>query len=561
MSKLTVKELYLFNLKEEKAKHVSFHPGKNVISSSSIDGNNVGKTTILKSIYHTMGADCKFDNMWPSKEMIYVLSVDVDGIEYTFYRNGRLLRVYSDTHLLFETSSRHEYAEFLQKQFGIAVYLPNRQKNELELAPPAYSFVLNYLDNPTGPSFSSFDRLGEYKDVKDKIIYNHLGTFDHRYYNLTRLYEQCAADKNSAEEKLYVLQNMIERIGSEIVETDYSSNMESLQKEISSISRSYSSLVRELSELKRKIVDLSNTKISAERKKIDLEKAHSKLTSGLKALNETRQCPKCKSILDDLVVFRAEGYNQQAALVVMRDELDLQLLELDRRLAQLQEKYRTKLEEVDKYKKKLKKAQSYSDDIIRQEGAVQIRDQFISEADALYFEIEKLKQQIKTLNKDLDEYKERIKELDEKYYPLMRGVVDRFALQEIKDDHIKKLSSSFKASKNNTGVATIGWLYSLLTLKAKYNPDAIVLPILLDSPSYGELDNAKEDALWKFLFDLPTPNAQLIITKLDFTDHLKRLYAVENVIWLDNPKYNLLDGKTYEENLHVLQELQVLTDE
>lgn len=52
MHKLVVNGLYLFSIKEKKAKYVSFADGINVITSSKDNGTKRGKSVIMKSIYH-----------------------------------------------------------------------------------------------------------------------------------------------------------------------------------------------------------------------------------------------------------------------------------------------------------------------------------------------------------------------------------------------------------------------------------------------------------------------------------------------------------------------------
>ncbi|MEA4998146.1 MAG: hypothetical protein VB087_02030 [Candidatus Limiplasma sp.] len=556
MSVLIMKALYIFFPKEEKGKFVAFVNGKNVITTASVDGNNMGKTTILKCIYHTLGADCKFDAMWPVKDVITIVIADVNGNEYQFYRHDKLHRVYHASSLLYEATHKHDLGAFLEKQFGLAVYLPNRSGQELELAPPAYSYVLNYLDKPTGPYFSSFEGMGEYPAAKETVIYNHLGAFDASYYHIKREHEQLTSEKSKAEEKLAMLQGMISRISSEIIETDYSSNMVALQQEVDSISRTYSQLVSTMSKLKRNIVDLSNKRITLQKQLDDLHTEQRATVAGIEKMNTSHQCPRCQSVLDDLGKLRAIGYNQQAAMLIMHDELDFQIIELNRMLENLQMQYKEKLAEVNRYKSQLQNAQNYSHDLVRQEGAIQIRDEFVSEADALFLAIEGLKEKLKALDKDLRVYQTRIRELNDEYYPLMKEAFTRFALQEVDDSKIQKITSAFVATENNMRLVTLIWLYTLLRLKAKYNPSAMVLPILIDSPSYGELDDAKEDELWKFLFTLPMPNAQLIITKLSFPESLRNQYSVENVIHLQNQKYQMLNSEDYKKHLGILEALQ-----
>jgi predicted GTPase len=57
---LILKQLRILSIPEKSAKLVTFHPQKNLITGE----NDVGKSSIIKSIYHTLGADVHFDNVW-----------------------------------------------------------------------------------------------------------------------------------------------------------------------------------------------------------------------------------------------------------------------------------------------------------------------------------------------------------------------------------------------------------------------------------------------------------------------------------------------------------------
>lgn len=86
MHKLVVNGLYLFSIKEKKAKYVSFADGINVITSSKDNGTKRGKSVIMKSIYHTLGADCIFEDKWNINDKVSILDFSVDTKEYYILR-------------------------------------------------------------------------------------------------------------------------------------------------------------------------------------------------------------------------------------------------------------------------------------------------------------------------------------------------------------------------------------------------------------------------------------------------------------------------------------------
>ena len=195
MSKLIFKTLYVFSSSEKKAKVVSFSSGTNIITSSSVDGTKRGKSLITKCLYHTMGADCYFEPIWEDKSKTYILSFDIDNTSYFMYRCCNLFKLFdADRNVLFKTVNRNELGEKLKPIFNFAVQLPKRDEEKLEITPPAYDYILNYLDQDKilGTQFASFDNLAQYPDFKENVLYYHFGAFDEKYYELEHQLEQVA---------------------------------------------------------------------------------------------------------------------------------------------------------------------------------------------------------------------------------------------------------------------------------------------------------------------------------------------------------------------------------
>lgn len=82
MKQLIINKLYIFSIKERKARSIPFQKGRNVITSSSIDGTKKGKSVILKSIYYTLGADCYFEDKWNVNDKIFIMDFSVANVNY-----------------------------------------------------------------------------------------------------------------------------------------------------------------------------------------------------------------------------------------------------------------------------------------------------------------------------------------------------------------------------------------------------------------------------------------------------------------------------------------------
>ena len=93
MTKLIFRKLYIFSSPERKAKVIAFAEGSTLVTSDALVGTDRGKSVILRSLYHAMGADAKFTDMWEDKKKSYILMFSVGEADYYIYRSDRLFKV------------------------------------------------------------------------------------------------------------------------------------------------------------------------------------------------------------------------------------------------------------------------------------------------------------------------------------------------------------------------------------------------------------------------------------------------------------------------------------
>ena len=60
--------------------------------------------------------------------------------------------------MIFKTTHRNELGEKLKTIFNFAVQLPKRDEEKLEITPPAYSYLLYFLDQDSPSNSSLFNR-------------------------------------------------------------------------------------------------------------------------------------------------------------------------------------------------------------------------------------------------------------------------------------------------------------------------------------------------------------------------------------------------------------------
>lgn len=549
MKQLIINKLYIFSIKEKTARIVPFSKGRNIITSSIIDGTKKGKSVILKSIYHTLGADCYYEDKWNVNDKIFIIDFSVAGVSYYIFRNQRLFKIYEKHPFkeIFRTISRHELASFLKSIFDFAVELPNRD-GLLEIAPPAYNYILNYLDQDKmdGTNFTSFKGLAQYTDFKDKVLYYHFNVYNKDYYSIVKQIENLSSECEKIEKDVILNQNMVVRVNRNINNSDYSVNMDNLQGEIEKSKEEYVKIVDKLSKTKKILINLRNEKEDLILHMNDLDIFTKNIDKDIKKI-VNHECPYCHSSIDDQMELRIEKYNTVEDALYLKTELEASLIEIERKIKKEEERYKEHLEKLQRYEERIKINTQEVEDVLKYKGYIEIRESLIRELGELTSILNEKNASLDNLKKQRKKYDEVKKKVNNKYYELMVADKLRFGLVEIEDKKLENIKSTFVVGGSNKPIATIIWYINLLKLRREFNKDAIQFPLVLDSPNNVETDEEKKHELLKYLFEVMGDDTQLIVSTLGFTQKEFPDISFSNVIELNNEKYRLLSENDFEQ--------------
>ena len=557
MSKLVFKTLYIFSSVEKKAKVVSFSSGTNIITSSSVDGTKRGKSLITKCLYHTMGADCFFEPIWEDSNKTYILNFEIDGCEYYMYRCNSLFKLFdSNKNVIFKTIHRNELGEKLKSIFNFAVQLPKRGEEKLEITPPAYSYLLYFLDQDRilGTQFASFDNLGQYPDFKENVLYYHFGAFDERYYEIERQLERVHEEIKNTEKKKEISDGMYEKVVSSIRDVSYTQSLELLKRDVERTKEQYVRIANSLSKTRTNLINLRNERAEIFSSLDALKMLDRDNEKQIKSLNN-QVCPFCCSSLDDTVALRISKYNTAEDIVLLSNNMQIAIREIERKIEKQENEYRKWLEELRKYEDSLAEKHGEIDDVLAHKGFVEIKDEIIQELHILREKIDELTQQEKSLKKEERSYTETKNRINTRYYELMMATKQQFKLEEIKEKAFEKITNSFKGGGSNKPIATVIWYINLLKLRKEFNPAAIDFPVVFDSPNNAETDLEKKGQLYKYIVENTPKDNQLIVSGIGYENEQTFGIAFDTVIRLDNDKYHLLNKEDYEDNSSILIEL------
>lgn len=554
MNNLLINELYIFSLIEKKARKFIFSKGKNIITSNGLDGTKRGKSAVLKSIYHSLGADCYFEDIWQVDTKLFILKFQIDEECFFIHRYQRMFKIFSENFvLLYKANNRSDLAEIMQKLYKFGVKLLGEDK-KMELAPPAYSYILNYIDQDKidGTNFKSFKNLSQYSNFKRDLLYYHFSVLDEEYYKIIDKIEKLEDEEKELGKEKEILSKLIEKIEEANLETGYIKTLETLEIELERFREEYSVIVNSLNKIKLNLVNLRNEKYELVNNLNQLKDAQKVVEKDIKKLNK-HLCPMCDSEIEDEMDIKLNKYNDIGDLEILTYDVETNIMNIDAKLKKEEEKYKRELQVLKKYEDKLKINSGKIEDILKYKGMVEVRENFLLDLGKVQKELISNNNTLKSLKNKKNKYDKKKKDVNNRYYELMVEDKEFFKLEEIDNKNLVRIDKVFTAGGSNRSIATIMWYFNLLRLRYEFNSNVIKFPLILDSPNNVESDYEKKHMLLNYLFNNIDENTQLIISTLDFKEEEYSDVKIDKIIELKNEKYSLLLKEEYEKNKEFLE--------
>ena len=553
MMNMIFEEIYLFDPINKTARMIPFREGINVITSNQLDGTDRGKSVIMRSLYHTLGAEAHFETKWEAKNKVYILKLKIGEERYWIYRSAELYKFFDENKkLLFVATRSAELAEKLKDYIEFAVMLPNRDSQKMEITPPVYNYLPFFIDQDhyEGSNYSSFKNLRQYQNFKDSVLFYHLGIYNEDYFELIRQKERISECISENEKRAEILQAMMSDIDNKIGIKAVSSNIELLRKDVELYRREYEAVFQKLNKSKSKLIELRNQLFDVEALIQEMKKLEKKTESDISKL-QNHICPECGSTLENTVVQRSKKYNICEDAIALKNELQISLYSLQREIEAEEYRYQEYLEQLNQYEDKVKINSEQVEDVLKYKGLCDIREGLVNENAKILDSSDEMQRKLKDIRSQEKKYSEKKRDISKKYYELLVSAKIKFGLSEIDDEKFKNISKNFNASGSNRNIATVIWYLAVLKLRREFNSDAISFPLVLDSPNNVETDDVKKRALLEYILNSTTH--QLIVSSIGF-DVSDFPGKDINLICLENDKYSVLGSSDYEKYSELLNE-------
>lgn len=182
MKNLKFQSLLLLSTKEKAARRITFDPRTTLI----LGENDTGKSSLIKSIYATFGADPAVTHPeWKSLGVASLVAFEVDGTSYRLLRSSSIFALFDGmgTKLWSVSGITSNLAPQLAEILGVKLRMQSRD-GEFVVPPPAYFFSPFYVDQDAGwqRNWTSFSNMQQFENYRQSLALFHAGVRPNEFY-------------------------------------------------------------------------------------------------------------------------------------------------------------------------------------------------------------------------------------------------------------------------------------------------------------------------------------------------------------------------------------------
>ena len=547
MSEMYFKSILIADIVSHKARFQQFQKGLNVITSTN---NHVGKSSLLKSLYHTLGANVKYDSVWNVNNKLFVLDFCVDNIDYRIVRQIKSFAVFKGEELILVTSKvMSELAPLLEKIFHFGIYLDSKKDGRVTLAPPVFTFLPYYIDQDNGWSelYGSFQNQEQYKKHdRMKSLYYHLSIYTKSAVELMAQRDKLQEELDTLKTDATKLLDIIEALTDEIQGIVPADDVAQFDKNIQISKNKIRTLVKQIGEKRNRIQELE---ISLEQHEHQLQVITEYHTIAKTAQSNqeifTHSCPRCGYLYDDEIYNRVHANYLNVSdsyvktyigqvIISIRDDLQKekqQYITLTKKLNNLETAYSNKEDEFDLY--------------IRHRGISESVVKLNTRLGKNQKEQSDSRKALKDIAKELKSFPSK-KEVESKYIEFTRLNIIKLGAWNAAYDGTIKLLSPIKAQGTLENKIILSQFVGLFQTMEYFKTQTIRLPFVVDSPRGKEASQESSKEILSMIAGI-SMLPQVILATIDFNDYKDSLGdSAKNATVITLQKHNrLLDEADY----------------
>ena len=539
------------------ARYQKFSEGLNVVTSSE---NHVGKSSLLKSLYYTLGAEVGFDSVWDKNSKLYVVNICVDDEKYLVARYMKRFAIFHGQKLIKITDSvTKELTPLLGDVFGFAVYLPNKETEKVEMAPPAFTFMPYYIDQDTGWTglYDSFSFIMQYKKPdRIKSLYYHLNIYNKNTVELMARRDQLKEQLERLTSEDVRLSTVLSALNNEMENLPPADNIIELENHLKIPQKRIEELVKRMGRSRNLIQKLESSLHKHQHQLEVINEYHSIKTESIDVTNITpHACPKCGYILDEEIFNIVKANYSALNEEYMCQQIQLIIDSIKGELSIAKESYVTLMKQLKEEEVAFTEEKNEFEIYVRQRGLQDSLRRFTTERDKKRGDIIETSEEIKSITKEINKLPNK-KEVEEKYIEFVRlNIMKLDAWDPTYDDNIRLLKP-IKAQGTLENKIILAQFIGLFQTMEYFKSNATRFPFVVDSPRAKEPSYMSSVEILKMIAGLKML-PQIILATMDYSDYQEEIETAANITALTEPR-KLLREHDYIENESLITGLQEL---
>lgn len=558
MQSLKFSRLLVLSNSEKLANQFEFSKTLNLITATD---NSVGKSTLLKLIFWTLGCEPEFDTTWKSKDCTTYIEFEISNKLYKLkrYKNQVTLVEPNSKAITYEKITG-DFSKKIAELFQFKALLPNQNTNEQETPPPAYYFIPFYIDQKRSWSsaWNNFENLGQYKNWKETIIKYHIGLLTPEHFEIEIEKTEKKFSQNIVKKEIDKIETAIDIVSNYIPEplttvtsvNELETLTENIKVDLQKLQEEQEELFEELALNNAELMHLNHQREITEKIILELDSDYRFTIENIP--DDEVECPLCGTIHENSIVNRA-------SILVDKSQAEIQLLEIDKELNKFENK-------ISKNNNKLNEVKSRIDEInskyiIEDKNEKKINFNQIIESIAgnaikenvektkvekvsLVHEIEKTIKALKKEQKDLIT-KEIIEDRNDTFINLFTDFLRELAYDSINLSEINspldynKVIREGGAAEGARGI--LAYYLAVYKMVEKYQNE-LLAPLVIDTPNQQEQSGANYEKIVTLILN-KFNNGQVFIGAME-NEYLKPLKLKSKIITLNSER--LLIKTNYE---------------
>lgn len=542
MNKIVVESVRIIDFSSEKSCFVKFNDGINVVTSKN---TSRGKSSILRAIYHSMGADSGYDKLFSAANKVFEIIFNYSNKKYRIVRKGNKYFCFINSKLTTISTEYKQLAKFFEKEFGLGVYLTDR-KGVLDIAPTTYLFIPYFADQDLTWKFLlsvPFKNGQQFEDSSlINLYYYHMGVLNKTYYtynNKKLNYEtKLTKIKDSNEElqkSIFSLKEYFNNSQISIDESSVKANLDFLKNEINKYLKAENNIKNSMFENENNIAKFS----------IQIEKIKELLKDFKKAKDNQIECPNCGYEIknDKSVLYENELLKQKLDLI----EFDLENEKI--KYAANRDEYLKIANQIEMLTKKYTSDNASFENYLK----TQTSKILLGDLEKEYLEnsnnLESLYEKIAEIDDILKLYGDKKTQVNKDFKTLYLHNLNDLGIYNVTKKDLQNFKV-YRRSGSQLVRSMLAYFITIIQLKNKYNKDNYNFPLIIDSPLEGEQDDIdKNEIINKILefYNKSDMKNQIIIASLNAHELFEN---EENINFIDlyTEKEHLLTNENYKKD-------------